>query len=127
VTFFYFQCSHCRTWAVTLKASDRVRCNGCGGTKAFKYTAHGDSQDVIDYCTRNGVAHLPLPQPTKLFPCRRCGERFRNSTMRLRPDGLVCRACYRSEERPPTPPPPHMTEQEDIDRMEAAYAAKETT
>jgi DNA-directed RNA polymerase subunit RPC12/RpoP len=101
VTFHYFQCGHCKTWAVTLKDYRYVKCNGCGGSKASKYKAHGDSQDIIDYCTKNGIAHLPLPGPNRKLPCVRCGQDALNATMLRRTDGLVCRPCYRAEERPP--------------------------
>ena len=137
MTFFYFCCSHCKTWAVALrKSGGYVRCNGCGGSKAFKYQAHGDMQDVIDACEHYGVAHLPLPQLDKLFPCDRCGEMVPNRERRSRPDGDVCRACYKAEEHPPvvlaTPEEvkAHLAsqksaEREAIERQEAAYAAAE--
>ena len=104
MTFHYFQCGHCKTWAVTLKEYRYVTCNGCGGSKASKYKAHGDSQDIIDYCTRNGVAHLPLPEPNRKLPCVRCGKDTINATMLRRTDGLVCRPCYRAEDRPTLTP-----------------------
>ena len=139
MTFYYFQCRHCATWAVTIKESgSHVKCNGCGGLKAYKYWAHGDSQDVIDRCEQYGVAHLPLPQPTKLNPCTRCGERFPLYALRTRLGSLICRDCYQAEDHPaltlPTPAEidAHLAaqpsaEREALARQEAAYAALESS
>jgi hypothetical protein len=99
---FYYRCRHCATWAVTVKDyGGYVRCNGCGGSKKFEYLEHaGIDQETYDYAKEFGVAHLPVPKrgPRVCVRCEAVTERFV-----FRVDGVVCRACYRAEDRPPTP------------------------
>jgi hypothetical protein len=97
----YFKCRHCATWACTAgESGPYVRCNGCGGAKKFEYRVdvEGEHNEMLFRLAKErGVLHLPIPE-TGPRACVRCGE-ISEHTM-LRPDGLVCRECYKAEARP---------------------------
>ena len=124
----YFKCAHCATWAISTWANNGyVTCNGCGGSKKWNYRqiVNGEHDEQMwAVADARGVAHLPLPDLTPT-PCQRCDTPTPKGQMERRPDGLVCRACYRAEERPTPPKMESLSEQDDLDRMEAAYAALE--
>ena len=125
---YYYRCFRCTTWAVTAGDVGRsVRCNGaCGGYKAYKHrellTSDPHDQELWDYATQHGVAHLPIPN-TSSRPCHRCGETFEPKAMRYHQMFWVCKACY--DAAVPPPPPPQPITQDIIDAANAAHKARE--
>lgn len=136
---YYFRCNFCATWAVTAEDSGKyVECNGCGGSKKYEHRDPVDCQhdeETWAWAKSVGVGHLPRPDMTPK-QCKRCGNTFEYTKLRLRMGGLVCVDCYKAEERPPDPLlTPEQQDQmlaekrqaqvDDDARMDAAYAAVE--
>lgn len=126
---YFYKCRFCATWACTAGDGGKyVKCNGCGGAKKSEYRQAVDCEHyekMYRLATERGVLHLPIPDAGRHLTCVRCAGHVMFVTGHRRPDGWVCRACYQAEERPAAPAYERVSEQDDINRMEAAYAALE--
>lgn len=104
---YFYLCKHCATWAATAGDSGSyVDCNGCGGSKAYKHRALLTSdpmhQQLWDYATQNGVAHLPIPVVGSRV-CPRCDREVDARKTRYHQMFWICVDCYHAAVPPPAP------------------------
>jgi hypothetical protein len=101
---YTFRCRNCWTVAITDSkpiAGHPERCQ-CGSWLNLLFTSPITAQDRA-LLTKTRMVYNPYAEPPQDWTCKRCDQAFPGAAMSFhRPDGRVCRDCYRAEEHPPS-------------------------